>query len=382
MTSSRSRSRLAGEDASNGSRTWRPILVLPGVELSTSVEGGALVAIGPSDHRYAAVCSNPHVKRFLSRFLTPFGESLNPSLIIRRLASKPRADEVTSFRDVIALPRVIEARASGRSGTLWSDYFDPYPAMVTQDGMISITAGAISDIRFQEQARKFRGQVAPILFDARGMRSRTDPVLEGALLKAWQWRPAVTDRKAVLFRRRLFRSTAFAFHALRVSSVLAERSERATWLSLFVAAFETLVHPDSGKVAYSHVSGAIRSIPWESKRLRSANARIHYVRGGKVVYKRSTHPVQIYHRLYRLRNEWLHGTELRSDRLERSHHPKWGSLETQVPALYRALLLTQLGSNGVSALPPALDATEEIIRAMTQTDFEKPLLGKEKPWRI
>jgi hypothetical protein len=365
--------------------SWRPILVLPGVELDGPVEGGRLVAVGPDDRRYAEVSANPHVKQFLSAFVTPFGEALSPSLIIRRLASKPKADDIASFRDVIALPRVIEARVSHwrstraatseRSGAVWSDYFDLYPAMVTSDGMISIRTGAMSDLRFQESAHKFRGQVAPALFDARGMRSPTDKTLEDALLEAWRSQPTKGDKARARFRRRLFRSTAFAVHALRVSSVVAGRSETATWLSLFVAAFETLVHPDSRKVVYTDVTEAIKAIRWKSSDLRSKNARVRYIgKGGKVVYGRSTRPVQIYQRLYRLRNQWLHGDELRTDRLERRCHAKWGSLEIQIPVLYRHLVLSQLLSHGLVAPPKPLSSSAEIIQAMTQNNFEKPLL--------
>jgi hypothetical protein len=357
-------------------KKWVAVMAIPGIDLPSPVRAGVLAAVGSGDDLFAqALSTDLSAARLASGFSTPFGEKFKPSLVLSYQGSRRvRVESLVAFRNLIAVPHVIGGRIKKwsvwqSSGPVFSDHFDLYPVAPTKDpdSLIIDTATYWG----LHEAKKFGGQPAPTVLDPRHTRVSPDADLLDALLTL----DSSTARSEAQrrFKLRVRRSLEFAFHALRAPvSYSKQRSDRAVALSLWVSAFEVLVHPDVGDVNSRHVTGVIKQIPWSRASLRRARYKPIGLRG---VTRLTTRPVQTYLRLSRLRNAFLHGESFKDSSLEGRRHHSWGSLDFQIPALYRCFLMFLLGQRGFAIFPPAEGNT---LGRFWLYDVEE-ILAKAKP---
>ncbi|MBK9374885.1 MAG: hypothetical protein IPN03_14455 [Holophagales bacterium] len=344
--------------------------------MGDAVESKTLVALGSRDARYQALRANePGLGAFLDRFGTMFGERVTPTLIARfEAGSRPTAEEVISFRNAIALPVLLKAwadlsRSRQNAGALFAEYFEIHPAMTSSDGQsVVVNAEAYRDLRFGLGG--FHGQ-APAAIDPRHVKATFDPLLRTALV-------ALLDAESLSeeperFRQRVLTSMKFAMRAMRApSDSLSDTSDWAAMVSMWVSAFEALSHPGGdAKVDFPEVSSRIKKTPWISQELTDLKHQAINRKPGEL----TTLPVQTYGRIYKLRNDCLHGVRhFQSGGLEEDQDAAWGQLQIQAPVLYRSVLLSSLADAGHCE---GWEDSGDPLTGWRQREFEAPLF---KPW--
>lgn len=354
----------------------RAVVCLPGIDIPEAVESKALVALGSRDDRYGVLrADDPLLNDFLDRFTTMFGEVVRPTLIARRdPGGRPTAEEIINFRNAVALPVLLKAWADlskndQNPGALFAEYFEVHPAMPASDGQnVIVNAAGYRDLRFG--LGQFRGQ-APAAVDPRHVKGTADPSLLGSLVALLD--AEVSDERGGRFRQRALNSMKFAMRAMRAPSMsLSDVSDWATMVSMWVSALEALSHPgDEGRVGFSHVSERIRATPWRTPELHE---RRHEAVDEKFK-DLTTLPVQIYGRVFKLRNDCLHGVRhFGEGGVEADREANWGLLQIQAPVLYRSVLLAALAEAGFGG---GWKDDDDPLFDWRQREFEEPLL---KPW--
>jgi len=364
---------------------WKFVIAIPGVELPRRVEAGSTAALPPDDPDYDAIAkSEPGVSEFLSRFSTAFGRQLRPTIIAReKTADLITAEDLSAFRNTIALAAIVEARrqrdrTQWSSGPFFSEVFDFSPVAPRDAQFVDIQSPFSRGIHDIEE---FAGQPSPIVPYPKNMRCEFDEGLLEALLRLW----ASKATRRLVRRRTLLRSVEMACHALRAPySNLESLQDWGITTSLWVSAFEIIACPDSGDVKFPHVSSMIKRVPWASRSLRKPAVRA-IDRPGL-----TTRPVQVYGRLYRVRNSFLHGDRLPAGSIEPHRHPTWGHLSIQVPLLFRSVLLLNCQNLNLWHFPtevpwvrmmskgPQQKAAIKAAHAFrTQMDYEKALGATE-----
>lgn len=349
-----------------------PVVCLPGINIPEAVESKRLVALGSKDERYKALRDgDSHLGAFLDRFSTMFGEVVRPTLIARRgPGGPPTAEEVINFRNVMALPVLLKAwadlsRNDQNPGALFAEYFEVHPAMPASDGRsVVVNAAGYRDLRFG--MGDFNGQASAAI-DPRQVRANADPLLRAALV-------ALLDTESLSqeperFRQRVLASMKFAMRAMRAPATsLSDASDWATMVSLWVSAFETLSHPGGdAEVRFSDVSSRIKATPWRSTELTESRHQGIDRKPGEL----TTLPVQIYGRIFKLRNDCLHGVRHFVDGgIEVKRESSWGVLQTQAPVLYRSVLLAALVEAGYGA---GWKSDDDPLSFWMQGEFEEPL---------
>lgn len=326
------------------------VVALPGVDLKVSVEGGDLAAFGSSDARYAKIQERQTgAKEYLSKFRTPFGLTLEPTVIGKpaRVERVP-SDWISEFRLLVSVPHVIRGRVDWTalglgSGPPYSELFDVYPVILAKDPeYVTIQAPGETGLHVLS---KFEGSYPfTVTTNPKDFTPENDDDLCAALIALWQTKP--TDSARHEFRSRVFRSLAMADYALRgLYANFGSAIDIGIPLSLWTGAFEAIAAPDTGEVKTRHVADLIARIPWEDERLRSAEHEPTHFRPDPPGSAKVTLPVQVYGRVASLRNELLHGRTLPADTAAR------GRLSVQVPVLYRCTLLYLLAEQGFGAFP-------------------------------
>ena len=362
-------------------RPWELLAAIPGVNISQAFDGGDLSVIGDRDPRYIELReSHPNAGAFLGKFQTPFGVSLVPSLIVcPRGDRKIESFDVSSIRNIVAICHVLNARVDANNfyrptGILFDELFDIYPITLTTDCsqlyLISHEAGV-------HQVEAFVvGQPTGSLYP-QNLDPDPDSALKTALLALWCSEAATEE--ALFFRTRILRSLAAACHAMRnTPSRIRAQVDLAIPRALWITAFEVLAKPVDGKVEFRDVSRMIKDVPWLDSRLRRKLFRA-IPREGEPSPGMTTLPVQVYGRLWRLRNRVLHGTLLPERVDEPDREPWWGNLEIQGPALYRGVLLSLLGRQGFGRYPSYEGFEPEDFPALMETrDCENALIAKKR----
>ncbi|MGH9364349.1 MAG: hypothetical protein ACRD1B_03665, partial [Thermoanaerobaculia bacterium] len=357
---------------------WKMIAALPGVDIPKALDGGTLAAIGSSDPRYAWLLANePGVAEYLAKFETPFGRKLKPTLLVsRREVERLPPERVSDFRNLVALAHVLHSRMQTHwsqrlAGVPFSDLFDIYPIALSRfpDTVYFLTT---SEHGMDDLAKLKIAQPAPTFAYPEHLRAECDEGFAQAALELWREDPR-RGPKAELARR-LFRSFSVAYYGLRAPIAnLRSTVDIALPMAMMVSAFEVLAQPaDGGDVKWFHVANLIRSVPWTSTRLsRRRFSPLGYKRQGKELP--TTLPVQIYLRLYRLRNKVLHGDPLQEGATEPGRRKSWGSLLCQAPVLYRNVVLWLLARRGFGRFPVKEPTAEALVVVLGHSKWEAAL---------
>ena len=344
------------------------VITIPSVDLLNYVAIDDLVLLGSTDRRYQDLKEhNPVLKQYLDSFRTPFVKKVNPSIIVRdESLEKVEPSHLCAFRKAIAISSVISSRILSynqtNTGFYCTDLFDFYPVSVSSDGTDLIARTAFED-SICCGVNNFSGQTTSSVIHPENIEPAIDDKLMLALLDVIEKKARTLEEKR--FKNRVTRTMEMVFYALRSPFVvLGEPTDFGVQMSLWVSTFEILANPHGTDVKFSDVSAIIKAVPWRDKKLRIRNHASPTQRG-----KQTTLPVQIYGRLYRTRNTYIHGNILRKGEYEFHKRKEWGNLFFQVPALYRCVLMHRLNLQGIGSL---IQNTQE------HDLYDKVLLSKEQ----
>lgn len=356
------------------STPWSPVFVLPNINLKGAL-GCDLAAIAPpNDRRVIAIRKlQRNFDKFLGRFSDNFGERFKPAVLLVR-TDAPSAffgvEALASFRDVVAISAIALGRASHISrrvsfGIPYAESFAIYPWMISKDfdSMIGNSPAmlGIHDIL------KFKGQSTPSIFRTNLSESNIDgPLLEALLLR---WKNHHSSPVASWADIALFRSLNMAYHA----SMLPSGTETTYYdvgrlISLWVSAFEILVHPGGNALAnLTKVLDLMERTHWL---LDESSDPVHDTTSKKV---KRTLASFIYDHMYRCRNDFFHGNPVGRDALDL---PSGRQLFQYAAPLYRMGLTSFLPL--VLAEPNDTDAKSIGMRVSKSIEFNGPQRAIER----
>src|SRR5437660_8750365 len=94
---------------------WKPIMVLPNLDMRAKIECQYAAIVSPTDHRVEKLCTDHStLLTFLSKFTGQFGQQIRPSLLLMRIGtpnSYYNTEAIGAFRDILSLSVVPYARA-------------------------------------------------------------------------------------------------------------------------------------------------------------------------------------------------------------------------------------------------------------------------------
>ena len=343
-----------GENEANEAHIeWVPILILPNLDMTTTLESQYATIVPPTDRRVQELCADhPNLAKLLWKFLGQFGERVRPSLLLMR-SDTPNSyyntEGITAFRDILSLSVVPYARATrlcvGRSAaSIYTNAFQFYPWMVDRNTDEVISSNS-AQLHIHELV-KFFGQSFPEQPRVSITRSDIDQPLVAELLNRWFVRfasgtPEWKDRA-------LFRSLNMANEAARIpASTATVFYDVGRSLALWVSAYEILVHPGGkGRSGSAAVCAMLERVKWHRKKLTEST----YVIGRKSEKKPLA--TWICKRIYDLRNDFLHGNEVRPSDLTLNNQP----IIDFAGCLYRLVLTAFLD---IEVHPPLEDADSD-----------------------
>jgi hypothetical protein len=319
--------------------------------------------LGSGDPRYEAfVENNADLKTFLTRFTGSHGETLRPSMIAvsSEYEGKPVSHAIASFKDIVVAAvtldtRVLTILSDNNRGPFYSNSFDIYPWMVTNRGdrLIAMTP-AISALH---QLKGFRGLASPAVPVHRVEDSHVHSGLFNGLYRLWTQQ--YLEEKDVWEARSVLRSLNMATTAMEVpnTSVTETIYDWGRVVAHWVSAFEILVHPGAdGRADELKVLDMLAQVEWRRGKLLETN---HTVKVGGRPASDRTLAGWLYHRLFKLRNDYLHGNPVDA----RGFDMENGTSILHVPAaLYRMALTTRV--------PPEDPINHEDVRENRRTQAE------------
>lgn len=316
---------------------WDPIFALPNLKLEDAVEGEYAALVPADDSRLkTAAEAQPNIGVFLSHFTDAFGVKVRPMMLMLRTNAPPLFRDLgalLAFRDLVAISvlsynRAVELRSPMGHRIVYGDSFACYPWMVSTDGK-HLVASSPAFIGLHDVS-KFRGQSSPSMSRTLGDRVWDRPLVD-ALVARWQRRYSTNE--PLWNDVALFRSLNMAYHASLIPTVTsATHYDVGRMISLWVSAFEILVHPGGNQQANrDKVFELLDGVPWKRN---DASARQHET-GGKTKTKRTLASF-LYQQLNDRRNDYLHGNPVEVEQL--LVQPRRRLLLDYAAPLYRAAL--------------------------------------------
>lgn len=338
---------------------WIPLLAMPNLSLHEPVGDGDIAVAPIDDNRITeAVTEQPRIGTFLNRFTDTFGVPVRPSvLIIRREANTAYRDisAIAGFRDLLAVATIPNARArqithGGGMGTpVWGETFSIYPWMVDRHG--SNLIGKTPAMFGSHDVETFRGQTdAGLPQYSLAAYDLDRPVFDEILLR-WHRRFGSIDARWE--DRALFRSLNMARAAMLMpGGVEYGFYDVGRLLTLWISALEILLHPGpGGSVTESQVLDVLDRAGWRDQRCADMAVNI---RTGKCTKPRTV-ASYLCHRIYKLRNDFLHGNEVTAEQLAINDVPFLLLAST----LFRVALVAFLGLR----IPSVEDDAEQYVLA-------------------
>lgn len=374
---------------------WYFLIALPAVKLKDPVEVGSAAVVPASDPRYKRLVeSDPGIKEYLACFRTAFGQALSPAIIIcDKRVPAPNSQDLADFRNILALAAVTQSRTDrcnhhyGGDGPAYADLFEFHPVNLRKSGKGLIVESG-TEFGSSLGIANFAGQPHPAYVFPNNVTPKFDVTLLNSLLSLWRAKPSTIAGRQ--YRSRVFRALELAYHALASPfRHLGSDAERALPLALWVSSFEILAHPGHQDVHFKDVEALIVKAKWYSRQAKAKRfASVEHRRPPKAgkpplpPLPRTSRPVQVYQRLYRVRNQSLHGGAVAPSLIKSK---RWNHLYAQVPGLFRGVLLSVLATGGFHTYPkepPGGDVVEALEFAFRvdrhYREYEMPLYERCK----
>lgn len=322
-------------------KEWIFIYALPNLIINEPFETEYLAIVPLGDKRLRAIRNNiPSVKKLLTNFKTVTGKKVKPSALIWRKdapESIKQNEAVVAFRNSLAISSLlyscsVTVNADNVFGLIFSDHFDFSPATIGKDGSFHISSPALE--AYGPKLEKFYGSTYSHLDYNKIHEARLDKFLAKKILKKWNER-FVSPAKDTWDTRLLFRSLEIAYQAMvtpfRNNSSLYEHG---TYLSLWVSAFEILVHKKPGdSVGSKRVREFLGTYKWGPPKLDNRRYIVFKDKSGTKIF-RGNLVQKLYMDLYNARCKFLHGNQVKVSQIypfQNKNRPHLGML---VPAIY------------------------------------------------
>lgn len=352
---------------------WLPIAVLANIDLDEAI-GNSFISLAPMADPRVIELTSSHQKfgEFLNKFTDAFSVQKYPTVLLVRSdvsGAVLNSEAIGSFRDIVAVSTLLMGRSreiinsQGRR-VVYSDTFDLYPWTIDKDfdDLVAVVPGMAA----LHLVEKFGGQVNASVPHRKLNLHEIDEPLCTAMLASWE-RFYVEGHKT-WGARALFRSLSIAYAALEVPAGPATRLlDYGRSITLWVSAFETLVHPGKGgNVSFRSVYRLLENVVWRHHKLRH-HRYFSYPHPHKTVTRKIL-ACWLYGEIHRSRNKFAHGEPVgRSDlRIKSSRR----MLFHLAAPLYRMTL-----SGFLRMEPPVLGgATDEElgIAIAKRMDFDRP----------
>lgn len=324
---------------------WFIFFVLPEIQVRQAI-GNDLISIAPYDDPRVQeyISSNPYAKALAENFKDQFGRPTTPSFLMAADSIPDRLrdiEAIVGFRNAFALSVITKGHERSLSNLfvaypLYSDYFQFYPITVGKDNdCFLIHSPAL--LGLDNKHKKFRGQTNPSLAGQCGMLAENDASLFSLILRAWERR--FVKGRTEWSTTALFRSLEMAYRASAMPFANhATVNDYGTSASLWVSALEILSHPRRGKADLLTVLNLLEQFQWNDK---SVKKRLYKVKH-RQQQRRVNLPQRLYKELYDIRNDFLHGNPISTNRLHPFRQKGKPGITRFAPLLYKVALLCYL----------------------------------------
>lgn len=297
--------------------TWEPAFLLPNIRLEESIETEIVILAAPNDPKIEAI-KNEHrnFSEYVTKFTDQFEVPVAPAVLLVH-SDAPKSfknlDAVASFRDVIAIASICGQRAKTLAHDRafhpqYTDWYDFYPWMLTVDfEYLTCQTPGFWGLHVVEE---FKGQSSPSLTPVTIGRRDFDKPLLSKLLAEWEVRYSTEEptwRSTALFRSLNMAVSAAKMPGSRDVTIFSVGRS----LSLWVSAFEILVHPNEGKSGYKLVYELLSSVDLTHEQCRAQYVAFPYKEG-----QFENLLCWIYGEINRVRNDFLHGNPVTSESLK------------------------------------------------------------------
>jgi hypothetical protein len=371
---------------------WLPAFLLPNILVDEPIESEFVVITSTEDPRCAAIASEqPTFATFISRFKDAFGRAVTPSILLVRKNSPPwvlSMDALAAFRDTISISAVTYNKTHAliypRTRSFqYSTYFDFYAWTINKDFTLLTTNNPA--LWGMDQVAEFQGQPTAGLAVSAHDKLELDKYLLAALLAEWKQRFSQPDPPWQ--RLALFRSLNMAHAAAQIPGIVdisAQSLGRS--ISLWVSAFEILVHPGDRDSNLKEAYGVFDRVDWLMADCRANTYAAYAGRGRNAALKAPKRNLAcwVYGELFHARNDFLHGNAISDTRLVVAASGR--SLFGYAPPLYRLALSGFLGLTFHGLAPSSENAEaysahrwHRYMTTRSQSDSESALLNLLKP---
>lgn len=358
---------------------WRPLAVLPNIQLAHAIEALPLALVPFEDERLAALrAQHPRFDDFVTRFTTQHETIVRPATLLHEFEGENAqysSEAMAAFRNAISIATTLRSHVDylnhgAQHRIMYSDAFEFYPWMLDRDYeyLISLTPAQMALHGVEE----FRGQSSAGLPLQNLALHDVDRPLLSAMLDVWRvaYGKGQTTMGRALFRSLNMANAALAMPAARAALIFDYGRQCALWVS----AFEILAHHFAGKgrADFRAVRDLLEARLFLSRTIRPRRYRIKYRSNTENVGL----PTKLYMLLYKTRNDFLHGNAVTRSSLLLPWSGRF--VGEFAPVLYRCALRNFLGLQ--PALPnvnaAAAAGDPEIYRQM---DVEDALLRARQP---
>lgn len=365
---------------------WQVAFVLPNLRLERAFEGD-FIAISPStDTRVQnRARENQATSQLINGFTDQFGNRVQVSVIVVRHDAPAIAktlEALISFRNAFAIACILNGWQwqIGNPNvflTLYSDFFDCYPWAPGQakGDEIVLIGPALESIR---KAKNFSGQISPDVpvMDA-FLKANPDQAILAGLQARWRRRFGYSGRKEWQTTA-LFRSLAIAYQASALPTKNSSTIfDYGTAISLWVSAFEALLHPKSAKITLEAILKFFDKSQWIDKSLTHRKFKITYLSSSGKKTERVNRVKAFYVQLYKARNDFLHGNPVRVSKLLLNRNRKLVDLTKVAPLLYAVALHCFLET--VKQIKGKNLVVRAIRKVSQRSQLERALLGVTIP---
>jgi hypothetical protein len=361
--------------------SWLVLSILPNIDLRVAFAAQQVAIVPPTDERVVALRgAHPNLDQFLGRFTGSHGRAVNPAVMLIDDAapvSRRSGEAMVGIRNAVAVATVVRQTAlqllyPRGHRILFSDPFDFYPWNLDRDfdRMMSITPASMAIHTVDD----FAGQPSPGSPVHTLDRFDLDESLLKEILEHWD--AAYANALLSQWDTALFRSLNMASAAMRMPATTgATMFDYGRQCALWISAFEILAHFEFGRANLGNVFALLAKKRFHMHQLNPKRYRVtHQNRRVSVNL-----PQKLYERLYRARNDFLHGNPVTISSLQIRESGRL--IGHFAPLLYRFALRNFLDLHFVPAVE-AVDLQGRLMARFDEHDYEEPQVEAEDALRL